>query len=86
MKPSSVKEQSEKRPKLSSQRLMAEAIHKHCLLALTGQYEKLPKQKQLILISWVREANKRLIDERKRVALILEARKLGLVSDTKLLD
>lgn len=69
-----------------SQALLAEAIRKHCLLALSGEYEQLPAEKQLILIAWIREANKRLIDERKRVALIVEARKLGLIEDIKQLE
>lgn len=46
----------------------------------------MPKEKQLLLISWVREANKRLIDERKCVALIVEARKLGLIQEIQRLD
>lgn len=66
--------------------LLAQAIHKHCYLALSGEYENLPKERQLVLIAWIREANKRLIDERKRVALILEARKLGLIEDVKRLE
>lgn len=46
----------------------------------------MPKARQLTLIAWIREANKRLIDERKRVALIIEARKLGLIEDIKRLE
>lgn len=69
-----------------SHELLEQAIQKHCLLALTGEYERLPKERQLILIAWIREANRLRIDQRKRVALILEARKLGLIDDIKRLE
>ena len=78
--------QSDTQQPLCSAGLLEQAIQKHCLLALTGEYETLPKEKQLILIAWVRETNKLRIDQRKRVALILEARKLGLIEDIKRLS
>ena len=73
-------------PEDYTQQTLAELIHKHCFLALSGGYKKLPKSKQLMFINWIREANKRLIDERKRVQLIMEAKKMGFASEAKRLS
>lgn len=86
MRRSSMQAQSEGRQHTYSHDLLEQAIQKHCLLALTGEYEQLPRERQLILIAWVREANRLRIDQRKRVALIIEARKLGLIEDVKKLE
>lgn len=73
-------------PESCSQAALAKLIHHHCYMALSGGYKKLPKRDQLLFISWIREANKRLIDERKRVQLVLEAKRLGFGGEAKRLS
>jgi hypothetical protein len=62
------------------------AIQKHLWRSLSGEYTKMPKAEQLLLISWVREAQSFRLEQRKRADLIIRARKLGLIDDIKRLE